>query len=267
MEAGPGGRPGVEAGPGGRRAIVTGSDSGIGKATAVALAEAGYDVGITWHTDEAGAKGTAEEVAALGRRAEVRRLDVADLPGAGDVIDDLAEALGGLDVLVNNAGTGIREPFLELALDSWRHVLDVDLTGPMLVAQRAARRMVAAGRGGRIINVTSVHEHVPLEGSSAYCAAKGGLGLLTKVMALELAEHGILVNAVAPGEISTPMTGQHDVDPETEDRPDIPLGRPGHSREVAAAIVHLASPEASYTTGASFVVDGGLLLMAAQANR
>lgn len=166
----------AEAGPGGRpEAVVTGSDSGIGKATAVALAEAGFDVGVTWHSDETGAKGTVEEVAALGREA--------------------------------------------------------------------------------------------LEGSSADCAAKGGLGLLTKVMALELAEHGILVNAIAPGEIATPMTGQHDVDPSTEDRPGIPLGRPGHAREIAAAIVHLASPEASYTTGASFVIDGGLLLMAAQRNR
>ncbi len=250
-----------------RIALVTGSDSGIGKASAVALAEAGYDVGITWHTDDAGAKGTAEEVAALGRRAEVRRLDLTDLPAAAHVVDELAEALGGLDVFVNNAGTGITEPFLEVDLDSWRQVLDVDLTGPMLLAQRAARRMVSAGRGGRIVNVTSIHEHVPLEGSSAYCAAKGGLGLLTKVMALELAEHGILVNAVAPGEISTPMTGQHDVDPRTEDRPSIPLGRPGHAREVAAAIVHLAGAGASYTTGASFVIDGGLLLMAAQRNR
>ena len=249
------------------KAIVTGSDSGIGKATAVAMAEVGYDVGITWHSDDAGAKGTAEEVKALGRRAEVRRLDLTDPPAAAGVIDELADALGGLDVLVNNAGTGITEPFLEMELESWSEVLAVDLTGPMLCAQRAARRMVDAGGGGRIINVTSVHEHVPLEGSSAYCAAKGGLGLLTKVMALELAEHGILVNAVAPGEISTPMTGQHDVDPQSEDRPGIPLGRPGHSREIAAAIVHLASPEASYTTGASFVIDGGLLLMAAQRNR
>ena len=251
----------------GRVAIVTGSDSGIGKAAAVALAGAGYDVGVTWHTDEAGAQGTIDEIAALGRRAEMRRLDLTDLPGAGGVVDELADALGGLDVLVNNAGTGITEPFVEIELDSWATVLDVDLTGPMLCAQRAARRMVEAGKGGRIVNVTSVHEHVPLEGSSAYCAAKGGLGLLTKVMALELAEHGILVNAVAPGEISTPMTGQHDADPRTEDRPGVPLGRPGHAREVAAVIVHLASPEASYTTGASFVVDGGLLLMAAQANR
>jgi NAD(P)-dependent dehydrogenase (short-subunit alcohol dehydrogenase family) len=125
---------------------------------------------------------------------------------------------------------------------------------------------VAAGRGGRIINVTSVHEHVPLEGAAAYCAAKGGLGLLTKVMALELAGHGITVNSVAPGEIATAMTGNEDTDPRTVERPGIPLGRPGHAREIAAAIAWLASEEASYATGASFVVDGGLLLMAAKAN-
>ena len=250
-----------------RIAIVTGSDSGIGKATAVALADAGCDVGITWHTDEEGALGTASEVEAAGRRAVVRRIDVAQLPEAADVVDDLAEALGGLDVFVNNAGTGASTPFLEHSFSDWRHVLAVDLDGPFLLGQRAARRMVDQGRGGRIVNVTSVHEHVPLEGSAAYCAAKGGLGLLTQVMALELAEHGILVNSVAPGEIATPMTGQHDQDPEQEDRPGIPLGRPGRAAEIAAMVVHLASDEASYTTGASFVVDGGLLLMAAVANQ
>jgi NAD(P)-dependent dehydrogenase (short-subunit alcohol dehydrogenase family) len=250
-----------------RIAIVTGSDSGIGKATAVAFAEAGYDVGITWHTDEEGALGTAGEVTAVGQRAEVRRIDVSRLPDAADVVDDLADALGGIDVLVNNAGTGASTPFLEHTLSDWRHVLTVDLDAPFVLAQRAARRMVDQGRGGRIVNVTSVHEHVPLEGSSAYCAAKGGLGLLTKVMALELAEHGILVNSVAPGEIATPMTGQHDEDPEQAERPGIPIGRPGRAQEIAATIVHLASEEASYTTGASFVVDGGLLLMAAIANQ
>ena len=159
-----------------RVAIVTGSDSGIGKATAVALAEAGCHVGVTWHEDEAGATGTAEEVAARGVKVEVRRLDVTALPEAADVIDDLADALGGLDVLVNNAGTGHQAPFLEHELEAWRHVLDVDLTGPFLLAQRAARRMVAAGRGGRIVNVTSVHEHVPLPGAASYCAAKGAWG-------------------------------------------------------------------------------------------
>jgi NAD(P)-dependent dehydrogenase (short-subunit alcohol dehydrogenase family) len=248
-------------------AIVTGSDSGIGKATAVRLARDGFDVGITWHTDEAGAKGTAEEVAAAGRRAEVRRLDLTQLPDAAGVVDELAGALGGLDVLVNNAGTGSSSAFLDTDWEKWRHVLAVDLDGPFLCAQRAARRMVERGTGGRIVNVTSVHEHVPLQGASAYCAAKGGLGLLTRVMALELAEHGITVNAVAPGEISTPMTGQHDVDPADQERPGIPMGRPGAASEIAAAISFLAGPDASYVTGASYVVDGGLLLMAAVRNQ
>ena len=247
-------------------AIVTASDSGIGKATAVVLAEAGYDLGITWHTDEEGARGTATEVEAAGGRAVVRRLDLADAGTGSAVIDELADELGSLDVLVNNAGVGRPAPFLEMSLDDWRHVLEVNLTGAFVCAQAAARRMASSG-GGRIINVTSVHEHVPLEGSAAYSASKGGLGLLTKVMALELAEHGVLVNAVAPGEISTPMTGQHDVDPRTEKRPGVPLGRPGDAREIAEVIRFLASPEASYVTGSSFVVDGGLLLMAAVANQ
>lgn len=250
-----------------RLAVVTGSDSGIGKATAVALAHAGYDVGITWHEDKDGAEAAAAEVRQAGRRAEVRQLDLTRPEEAAAVVDELADALGGLDVFVNNAGTGHSAPFLEHDLAAWRHVLEVDLTGPFCCAQRAARRMVTAGRGGRIINVTSVHEHVPLGGSAAYCAAKGGLGLLTKVMALELAEHGVTVNAVAPGEISTPMTGQEDVDPHDQDRPGIPLGRPGNAREIASLIVHLVSPESSYTTGSSYVIDGGMLLMAAQANR
>ncbi|MDP9071068.1 MAG: SDR family oxidoreductase [Actinomycetota bacterium] len=247
-------------------AVVTGASSGIGKATAVAFAEAGYDVGITWYDDEAGAGATAEEVSATGRRAETRPMDLTVLPGAADVVDHLAGALGGLDVLVNNAGTGASAPFLDQDFAEWRRVLGVDLDGAFLCAQRAARHMVRSGTLGRIVNVTSVHEHVPLKGFSAYGAAKGGLGLLTKVMALELAAHGIRVNAVAPGAVATPMSGQADVDPATLERPGIPLGRPGHAREVAEAIVFLASPGAGYVTGTSLVVDGGLLLMAAMAN-
>jgi NAD(P)-dependent dehydrogenase (short-subunit alcohol dehydrogenase family) len=248
-------------------AIVTGSDSGIGRATAVALARDGYDVGITWHEDEAGASATGQEVRSVGRRAEVRRLDLADATNGPPVVDELADALGGLDVLVNNAGTGDTTPFLDVELDTWRHVLEVDLTGAFLCAQAAARRMVAAGRGGRIVNVTSIHEHVPLEGSAPYCAAKGGLGLLTKVMALELAQHGITVNAVAPGEISTPMTGQEDIDPHAEERPGIPARRPGDAREIAALVAFICRDEAAYLTGESIVMDGGLQLMAAQQDR
>ena len=248
-------------------AIVTGSDSGIGRATAVALARDGYDVGITWHEDETGANETAEEVRSIGRRAEVRRLDLADATNGPPVVDELADALGGLDVLVNNAGTGDTTPFLDVDLDTWRHVLEVDLTGAFLCGQAAARRMVAAGRGGRIVNVTSIHEHVPLEGSAPYCAAKGGLGLLTKVMALELAQHGITVNAVAPGEISTPMTGQEDEDPHDNPRPGIPARRPGDAREIAALVAFICRDEAAYLTGESIVMDGGLQLMAAQQDR
>jgi NAD(P)-dependent dehydrogenase (short-subunit alcohol dehydrogenase family) len=245
-------------------AIVTAGDSGIGRATAVLLARQGFDVGITWHSDEEGARGTAEEIIAAGRRAEVAHLDLSDATRGPAVVADLAEALGGVDAFVNNAGTGHATPFLEVDLATWRHVLEVDLTGAFACAQEAARRMVAAGGGGgRIVNVTSVHEHVPLPGAAAYCAAKGGLGLLTKVMALELAEHGIRVNAVAPGEIATPMTGHEDVDPRTVERPRIPLRRPGDAREVARVIAFLCGDGAGYVTGASYVADGGLLLMAA----
>jgi NAD(P)-dependent dehydrogenase (short-subunit alcohol dehydrogenase family) len=208
-------------------AIVTGSDSGIGKATAVHLARAGYDVGITWHQDEEGALDTARQVELQERRAEVRRLDLADLPAAADVIDELAEALGGLDVLVNNAGTGRSGPFLELSWADWTHTLDVDLNGAFLYA----------------------------------------LGGLTKQMALELGRHGITVNSVAPGEIATPMTGNEDVDPRTLQRRAIPVGRPGDANEVAALIVYLCGDAAAYNTGASYVIDGGMLLVAAERNR
>jgi NAD(P)-dependent dehydrogenase (short-subunit alcohol dehydrogenase family) len=248
-------------------AIITGSDSGIGKATAVALAGRGHDIGITYSRDEDGAKATADEVRAHDRRAEVRHLDLTQTAEVQATIDELAQALGGVDILVNNAGSGASTPFLQIELAEWRDVLEVDLTGAFLAAQAAARRMVDSGTRGRIVNVTSVHEHVPLEGSTPYVVSKHGLGGLTKSMALELAEHGITVNSVAPGEIATPMTGQEDEDPRAEERPGVPVGRPGDAREVAELIAYLASPEASYTTGASYVVDGGMLLMAAQANQ
>ncbi|GAB7193340.1 SDR family oxidoreductase [Kineococcus sp. NUM-3379] len=242
-------------------AIVTGSESGIGRAVAVALARAGCDVGVTWYREEAEGERTAEEVRAAGRRAEVRRLDLTDLPAAADVVDELADALGGVDVLVNNAGTGTSTPLLEVTWEDWREVVATDLEGAFLCLQRAARRMVAAGRGGRIVNVTSVHEHAPRVGAAPYCAAKGGLGMLTRTAALELAEHGITVNSVAPGEIATAMTGQEDADPHAAQRPGVPLGRPGDAREIAAVVAFLASPEASYVTGQSWVADGGMLLM------
>ncbi|MBA3529253.1 MAG: SDR family oxidoreductase, partial [Propionibacteriaceae bacterium] len=179
-------------------AIVTASDSGIGKATAVALAEAGMDVGITWHSDSSGAEETAAEVRQHGRKAVVAQLDTTDLNGCADVIDSLIEELGGCDVFVNNAGTGSSALFVDMTLEEWRHTVAADLDGAFVCMQRAAQQMVKKGTGGRIIAVTSVHEHQPRVGSSAYDAAKHGLGGLIKTMALELGRDGITVNAVAP---------------------------------------------------------------------
>jgi NAD(P)-dependent dehydrogenase (short-subunit alcohol dehydrogenase family) len=246
--------------------IVTGGNSGIGRATAVALAQRGFDVGIVWHAEEQRARDAVDELRGHGVRAEARHADLERLPGADAVIDELADALGGVDALVNNAGAGHTTPFLETELETIRRTLELNVVAPFLCAQRAARRMVEQGRGGRIVNVTSVHEHVPLQGATAYVAAKHGLGGLTKSMALELGEHGIAVNSVAPGEIATRMTGQEDQDPRGEQRA-IPAGRPGDAREVGALIAFLASPECGYVTGQSYVIDGGLLLMAAMVNQ
>ncbi|MEQ4720496.1 SDR family oxidoreductase [Nonomuraea sp. B19D2] len=246
-------------------AIVTGADSGIGKATAVALAEQGFDVGITYHMDREGAEDTASLVRGLGQVPAVRRHDLTDPERASAVVDELAEELGGVGVLVNNAGTGTSEPLLETGYERWRSVLAVDLDGAFLCAQRAAKRMVASGRGGRIVNVTSVHEEYPRVGAGPYCAAKGGLRMLSRVLALELAEYGITVNSVAPGEIATPMTGQEDLPPQPGTRPGYPVSRPGDAREVAAVVAFLASPSSSYVTGTTVFVDGGLGLMGPQA--
>jgi NAD(P)-dependent dehydrogenase (short-subunit alcohol dehydrogenase family) len=246
-------------------AVVTGSDSGIGRAVAVALAGGGVDVGITYNRDKDGAEQTAREAREQGVQVAIRHLDLTDLPTAGAVVDELADELGGIDVLVNCSGTGTHERVMDLDFDKWREVLAVDLDGVFVCSQRAAKHMIEGGRGGRIITITSVHEHAPRVGAGPYCAAKAGAGMLTRVLALELAEHGITVNAVAPGEISTPMTGQEDVDPHTERRPGIPLGRPGAAKEVAAAVAFLATPAAGYITGSSLVVDGGMLQMGPQA--
>ncbi|RJL24788.1 SDR family oxidoreductase [Bailinhaonella thermotolerans] len=244
-----------------RVAIVTGADSGIGEAAAVLLAEQGFDVGVTYHRDEDGARDTAGKVEAQGRRAAVRKHDLTDPVAASAVVDELADELGGLGVLVNNAGTGTSEPLLSIGYDRWREVIAVDLEGPFLCTQRAARRMIASGGGGRVINVTSVHEEYPLLGSGPYCAAKGGLRMLSRVFALELARFGITVNTVAPGEIATPMTGQEDEPPSPGSRPGYPLGRPGDAREMAAVIGFLAGPASSYVTGLTLFADGALGLM------
>lgn len=167
-------------------------------------------------------------------------------------------------MFVNNAGTGDNAPFLDLTLEQWRHTVSVDLEGAFVCLQRAARHMVGRD-GGRLIAITSVHEHQPRVGSAAYDAAKHSLGGLMKTIALELGREGITANSVAPGEIATPMTGQEDEDPRGTDRPGVPLGRPGDAHEIAAVVAFLASPAASYVTGASYAVDDGMLQMGPQA--
>jgi hypothetical protein len=232
----------------------------------VLLAQRGFDVGLTFHADEDQAREAAEECAAHDVRTAVREMDLEADVDQAEAVESLAAELGGVDVFVNNAGGAHEAPVLELALDDWRRTLDLDLTGAFLCLQHAGRRMVAQGRGGRLIAITSIHEHLPLRGSAAYGAAKGGLGMLMKSLALELGTHGITANAVAPGEIATKMTGQEDQDPHAEVR-DLPVPRPGHAREIAGMVGFLASPEGTYTTGQSLIVDGGMFLMGPIANR
>lgn len=251
-----------------RRVIVTGASSGIGKATALLLAKRGFDVGLGYRANLGGVKRVAEQVAAIGRNHVLCQLDHADPEMAATAVDRAAEQLGSLDAFVNNGGINHRADFLIETMHDWQRLLMVNLTGPFACAQAAARRMVAQGRGGRIVNVSSVHDQIPIGGGSAYCAAKGGLMMLTKVMALELAQYGITVNAVSPGETATPMNHVPEgLDAAEIVRPMIPLGRPGRADEVAALIAHLLDPDAAYITGVSLPVDGGLMLMSAIPNQ
>ncbi len=243
-------------------AIVTGGNSGIGRAITARLAQEGFDVGFTWHSEEERAREAEREVGQHGRRAVSRQVDLHDVEAGARTIDELADELGGINVLVNNAGYGSDTPFVEMELEEWRGVIEVNLTGAFMCAQAAARRMIDQGRGGRIVNLTSVHEHIPLDGSAPYTSSKHGLGGFTKVAAMELAGHGITVNAVAPGQIATRMTGQEDQEPEPSEG--IPLGRAGEAREIAGAVAFLVGPDGTYTTGESLVIDGGLRLIAAR---
>lgn len=241
-------------------AIITASDSGIGQAIALMLAEQGFDIGITWRSDEEGAQQTANQVREKGAKAEIVQLDLADPQEGGKSLEALIAKLGRVDVLVNNAGTNVKADFLETTFEDWRKVFNVDVDGAFVCAQIAARHMVKRDEGGRIINITSVHEHTPLPGSVAYTAAKHALGGLTKSMALSLMPHGILVNSVAPGAIATPMNDMSNDDARNISIPEIPAGRPGDTREIASMVAWLCSQWSTYTTGQSFVIDGGFTL-------
>lgn len=240
----------------GRAALVTGGGSGIGAAICLRLAADGADVAVNDVNADAAAA-TVRRVEALGRRALVAAGSVTDADVVQAMVDGAVEAFGHLDVAVNNAGIQQETPFLELDLPTWRRQLAVDLDGSFLVASAAARHFAGHG-GGVLINVTSVHEHQPRPGYAAYCVAKAGLGMLTKVMARELAADGIRVVSVAPGAIETPIQGEMTEEQKAAQRAGIPAGRLAQPAEVAALVSWLVSPEAAYVSGTSVVIDGGL---------
>ena len=244
-----------------RIAIVTGADSGIGKAIAEALALEGADVAITFHSDRRGAEATAREIEKAGRRRAIRQLNVDDERSVAALFDAVSHELGPPDILVNSAGVGSHEaPIALIETQDFDRVIKTDLYGPFFCCREFMRRRQAAGGAGKIINITSVHEAIPSPRNAAYGAAKGGLLTFTRSLALEAATLRINVNAIAPGLIRTPMTNQRTDDParRAEELPNIPWRRPGEPWEVARLAVYLASGESDYVTGQSFTIDGGL---------
>jgi glucose 1-dehydrogenase len=246
----------------GRRALVTGANSGIGRGVALRLAQEGASVVVNYLKDPEAAEEVVREIKELGVGGIAIQADVANEDQVERMFDQAAAGLGGLDILVNNAGMETHHPFLEMPLESWRRVIDVDLTGPFLCAQRAARLMTKSGRGGSIVQISSVHQIIPWGGYAHYCAAKAGLAMLTKTIALELATTGVRVNAVAPGAIETPINKDVWGDPEMKRDllSKIPTERVGRVEEIASVVAFLCSDEASYMTGATIYVDGGMTL-------
>lgn len=241
-------------------AIVTGGDTGIGKAISLGLAREGASVVIDYHGDEKPATAVVDAIENFGGKAFAVAADISK----ADEVDELTKAavqhFGGIDILVNNAGIEEQHPFLEMPLDVWNKVIAVNLTGAWLCAQSAAKQMVKQKRGGRIVNISSIHEEVTMPTNAPYCAAKGGLRMLMRTIAVELAEYGITVNDICPGAVDTPMDAKLKADPKKFDKllSEIPLHRMAKPEEIAALCAFLASDQAAYITGASYVIDGGM---------
>ncbi|HEY5911296.1 MAG TPA: glucose 1-dehydrogenase [Verrucomicrobiae bacterium] len=245
-----------------RVAIVTGAGRGIGVALAKGFAHEGAAVVVNYSRSAAEAERVVADIVAGGGRAVAVRADVRNLAEHQLLIDAAFQRFGRLDILVNNAGLEYRESFLTTTEEQFDHTLGVNLKGVYFLSQKAACAMIQAGKGGRIINISSCHDTVPLNLRSAYSVSKGGLAMLTKSLALELAEHRINVNAVSPGAILTEMNSAALSVPEVRSRllTRIPCNRLGDTEDCVGAVVFLTSAESDYVTGATIYVDGGLLL-------
>ncbi len=242
-------------------AIVTGSATGIGRAIATEMVHEGARVVI----DYVGASDKADDLVhaleTVGGSAVAVAADVSDAQQVDMLVEHAVKTFGRLDIFVNNAGIEHEYPFLETPKSEWDKVIAINLTGPFLCSQRAAKQMVAQGGGGRIINMSSVHEDLPMPTNSPYCAAKGGLRMLMRTIAVELAPHGITVNNIAPGAIDTPMDSPLKADAAKMKAllAEIPLHRMGKPHEVAALCVFLASEAGAYITGSTYFIDGGMM--------
>ena len=244
----------------GRKVLVTGSSKGIGRGIALRLAQEGADVAINYRTDPKGAEGALSDVQALGRRGVLVQADLASVADVNMLIAKSADALGGLDVLVNNAGIEKHDAFWDVTEADFDAVLNVNLKGVFFAAQAFVRLCRAAGRGGKIVNISSVHEDLAFPNFAAYCASKGALRMLARTLAVELGPLGITINNIAPGAIETPINTKLLNDPVklAALTGQIPLGRLGQPGDVAGLAVFLASSDSDYVTGSTYFVDGGL---------
>jgi len=245
----------------GKTAIVTGGDSGIGHAISLALGRAGAAVVVNFHRDEAAAEATVGSIVDAGGRAIAVAGDVSSVADIGRLVERAVEAYGRLDIMVNNAGMETRTSTLETTEEQFDMVIGVDLKSAFFGVQLAARQMLAQDGGGRIINISSIHEDWPMPGNSPYCAAKGGVRMLTRTAGVELAPHGITVVGVAPGAVRTPIDAETLADPVARARLEgaIPLGRVAEPEEIAAFVAFLASDLAGYGTATTYAVDGGMM--------
>jgi glucose 1-dehydrogenase len=241
-------------------AIVTGSSKGIGRGIAERLAAEGADVVINYNSDPAGAGEAVAAARASGVRATAIQADLASVEAIRGLIDRSAREMGRLDVLVNNAGIEKHAPFWEVSEADYDKVVNVNLRGVFFATQAMVQYLRSAGRCGRIINISSVHEELPFPNFAAYCASKGGLRMLTRTLAVELGPLGITINNIAPGAIETPINRSllNDQQKLRYLLAQIPLGRLGQPQDVAGLAAFLASDDAAYVTGATFTVDGGL---------